>query len=266
MSPVPTAALAVLAAAYLTGARRTPGWSPRATTAFLAGIAALAVTLESPLHSRGEELLSVHMVQHLLLTLVVPPLLVLGRPLALALRGGPRRTRRPIADLLRSRTVRALTHPAVAFAVFAAVLVGTHAPAFYDLALRDEAVHDVEHALYFYSALLFWQVVLAPEPHPHASSPIVRMLLLLGAMLPTAVVGVGLLTAGHVVYPTYALRAAGHGAAMADQRTGGSIMWLWGTLGLAVAVLTAGWWGVVREERRALAREAALERALGGRS
>jgi len=216
----------------------------------------LAAALLSPLHAEAERSLAAHMGQHLLLTLVVPPLLVLGRPAALMLRGGPAAARRPLASVLRAAAP--LGHPALALAVFAAVLVGTHAPRFYDAALRHGALHDAEHLLYLGAALLFWQVVLAPEPHPRAASPVVRMLLVLAAMLPMAVVGVGLLIPDHVVYPAY-----GHdAAALADQRRGGSIMWLWGTLCLAAALLAAGWWAVVREHRR----QVAVERALGGTS
>jgi cytochrome c oxidase assembly factor CtaG len=161
--------------------------------------------------------------------------------------------------------VVALWSPGVALALFAAVLLGTHAPPFYDAALRHPVVHDLEHLLYLGSSLLFWQAVLAPEPHPGAASPLVRMLLLLGAMLPMAIVGVGLLIADAVVYPTYASTAPAHGvSALADQHEGGSIMWLWGTLALAAAVLVAGWWGVVREERMQRRRETALERAAEG--
>jgi cytochrome c oxidase assembly factor CtaG len=265
LEPVLTAALAGSAAGYVAAARRAAGWHAGATASFLAGILVLAVALESGLHAEGEALLSVHMVQHLLLTLVVPPLLVLGRPLAVLLRGGPVAARRPLADLVRARPAAVLGHPLTALGLFCAVLVATHAPAFYDAALRHQGLHDLEHVLYLASALVFWQVVLAPEPHPHAASPIVRMLLVLAAMVPMAVVGVGLLVPTSVVYPTYARTAPAHGvAALADQQEGGSIMWLWGTLALAVAVMVAGWWAVVREHRRRLALEAALERAAGG--
>jgi putative membrane protein len=243
--------LAATAAAYLVAARRAHRWRVSRTATFMAGLVLLAAALLSPLHAAGERSLAAHMVQHLLLTLVIPPLLVLGRPAALMLRGGPVAARRPLASLLR--VAAPLGHPALALAVFAAVLIGTHAPAFYDAALRDSVLHDLEHVLYLGAALLFWQVVLAPEPHPRAASPVVRMLLVVAAMLPMAVVGVGLLIPDHVVYPAY-----GHD--LADQRRGGSIMWLWGTLFLAVALLAAGWWGVVREHRR----QVALERALGG--
>lgn len=245
-------ALAATALAYLAAARRARGWRTAPTVAFLAGLALLAGALASPLHAEAEARLSAHMVQHLLLTLAAPPLLVFGRPLALMLRGGPVPARRPLAGVLRSRPAAVLGHPAAALALFAGVLVATHVPAFYDAALRHDALHDLEHVVYLASSLVFWQVVLAPEPHPHAASPLVRMLLVLAAMLPMAAVGVALLLADSVVYPSYGA------AALDDQRAGAAIMWLWGTLALAVAVIAAGWWAVVREHRRQLAREAAL--------
>ena len=246
--------LVASATAYLAAAGRAPGWRRGPTVAFVAGVALLAAALLSPLHAESERSLAAHMVQHLLLTLVVPPLLVLGRPAAVMLRGGPASARRPLADLLRACAPAG--HPAVAIVVFAAVLVGTHAPVFYDAALRHGALHDLEHLLYLVASLVFWQAVLAPEPHPRAASPLVRMLVVVAAMVPMAVVGVGLLIPDHVVYPAY-----GHDAqALADQQRGGSVMWLWGTLYLAVAVLAAGWSAVVREHHR----QVAVEKALGG--
>jgi putative membrane protein len=257
LDPLPALSLAAVAVAYGAGARRAAGWPAARTASFLAGMALLFAALQSGLHADGERSLAAHMVQHLVLTMVVPPLLVLGRPLALLVRGGPRAARRPAAGLLRSRAARALARPGVALAIFAAVLVATHVPAFYDAALRTPALHDLEHVLYLGASLVFWQVVLAPEPQPRAVSPLLRILLLLAAMVPMAAVGVALLVPDAAVYATYA-HALGADA-LADQRRGGSIMWLWGTLLLAVAVLTAGWWGVEREERRAAALEAALE-------
>jgi putative membrane protein len=261
LAPGLTAALLATTVVYLLAAARTPRWPGGSTAAFLAGMAVLAVALESGLHAAGEQLLGAHMVQHLLLTVVAPPLLVLGRPLALSVRAGPRGARRPVADVLRSRPADVLTHPVVAFAVFALVLTATHVPAFYDAALRHEGVHDLEHLLYVSGSLLFWQVVLAPEPQRRRTSPVIRLLMIMGAMVPMAAVGVALLIATSVLYPPYAATAPAHGVAvLVDQQHGGSVMWLWGTSAMAVLLVGAAWSGLVREERRQVALEASLER------
>jgi cytochrome c oxidase assembly factor CtaG len=140
----------------------------------------------------------------------------------------------------------------VAWAAFAAVLVGTHVPAFYDLALREPVVHALEHALYLWAAVLFWTPLLAAEPLPARLGGVGAIAYLLTAMVPMTLVGVWLLLAGDVQYPHYAATAG----ALADQRAGAAAMWLGGTVTLTVAVAACGWSALAREERRARAREA----------
>jgi len=262
LDPVVVAVLVLSAWAYLAGARRARRWPAIRTASFMSGILLLGIALESGLHRHGEELLSVHMVQHLALTAPVPALLVLGMPVTLALRSLPRAQRRALGGLLHRRAVRLLSRPEVAWAAFAGVLVGTHAPPFYDLALRSELVHAAEHAMYLSTSLLLWSAVLAVEPLPRPASPLGRVFLLLATMPPMALVGVALLTAGDPLYPHYAETAPAWGVStLEDQRSGGLVMWIGGTLTLAAAVLAVGWSALQAEERRALARERYADRA-----
>lgn len=253
------AALAIVTAAYLEGVRRARRWPAARTAAFLGGIAVLVVALQSGLHDVGDRLLAVHMVQHLVLILVAPPLLLAGAPFVLALRSLPPGGRRALARLLMGPVGRTLTRPSVVLAGVLVVLFGTHLPGFYDAALRHPAIHDLEHALYVGASLLLWIPVLAVEPLPHAPSPIVRILIVLAAMAPMVLIGVQLATAEHVVYAPY---AGAYGiSALADQRAAGTIMWVFGSAIGAVLAVTMGWRGVRQEEARAVAREqAARER------
>jgi putative copper resistance protein D len=261
VDPLLLAALGAAALLYLAGvARRRRPWPVARTASFIAGLAALWVALASGADTHAGDLLSAHMVQHMLLAVVAPPLLVGGAPVTLALGALPAAARRSLARALRGRTLRWATFPPVALALFAAALLGTHVPAVYELALRSPAAHIAEHALYFATALLFWGPLVGNEPLPHRPSPVARVLWLLLAMTPMALIGVTLLTVDSVVYSPYAraTRALG-GSGVADQHLAGTIMWIGGKLVLVAAVLAIGWAALVREERRQAARDSYAE-------
>jgi putative membrane protein len=256
LDPPIAGGLAIATALYLAGVRRARRWPARRTAAFLAGLALLAVALESGLQRHGDELLSVHMAQHLILMLGVPPLLLLGQPLVLALRTLPSRWRDALALVVRGRAARVVVHPAVALGVFAAVVVATHVPAFYEAALRSDALHGAEHSAYLWASLLLWTPVLGVAPMPRPPSPLMRLLVLLSTMPPMALIGVVLMSRDNVVYPSYGAGAARWGvSALADQQVAAALMWVGGSL--ALIAITVGVAGVAlrREEARAVARE-----------
>src|SRR3970282_2175141 len=124
---------------------------------FLAGLLAIAVALQSGIERYDTTLFSVHMVQHILLTLVAPPLLALGAPITQLLRAASPATRaRWILPVLRSRLGGGRSHPVVAWRVLVSVIWATHFSPLFDLSLEEPLVHDVEHVLYIGSAILFW--------------------------------------------------------------------------------------------------------------
>lgn len=257
-----TFALGLLAGVYLAAARRTPRWPRRHTACFLGGLAVLA--LAAGLAGAAAERLSWHMVQHVVLALVAPPLLVLGRPVTLALRVLPAARARGAARLLRSPPLQLLTRPLVASSLFSAVLVASHVPTFYDATLRSEPLHAAEHALYLWTALLLWAAVLRAEPLPGSPSPLTRILALMLVMVPMALVGTALIGWDGVVYDHYATAAAAEAAP--DQRIAGWLMWIGGGAVVALATVWAGWSALEREEARQRAREARLDARAGGLS
>jgi putative membrane protein len=224
-----------------------------------AGIAVLIVSVLPAVDAASDRQLSVHMVQHLLIIFVAAPLIVAGAPVRLMLRTLPRGGRNALVRILHSRVVHVVGHPVFAWSLFAAVMLGTHIPGFYDLALRVPVVHAGEHALYFWSALIFWAPLIAVDPVPHRLSPIGGIVYMLFAMVPMTIVGVWLLSAQTVVYPHY----AAFSGALADQRNGAVVMWLAGGLVMIAATLVVAWVAMLREERRARAREAYLPGAHG---
>jgi putative copper resistance protein D len=253
---------AASAALYLAAARRARRWPSGRTLAFLVGVALIVFALASGVDRYGDQLLSLHMVQHLLLTLVAPPLLILGRPLELALRALRPERRRALARLLAGRAVRTATSVPVAWSAFAIVMLGSHLPAIYQAAVRHPALHELEHALYLASALLFWLPLLDGDPTAQRRLGMVgRLLYVMLAMPLMSGVGVWLTQAQHVVYPVYEPPArALHVSALADQARAGSIMWAAGTVLMAVAALAVAWLALSREEQSARRREAYEDR------
>ena len=244
--------LIAVAVAYLWGARRVRGWPAWRAAAFVAGLAALAVALVA-LDAGADRTLVAHMVQHLVLVFVAAPLLVLGSPVALALRATRRGARRVLA-------VPALAHPLVAWCALPAAMAGTHFSGLYELALRQPVVHVAEHVLYLVAAALFWRPVLGADPVPRRPRFVGRVLYLMLAAGPLALVGVALQQSDRVWYAAY----AGPGG-LADQRDAGAVMWVGGGLALAAITLGVAWSALLREHRRQLAyEEMTAARRLGG--
>lgn len=237
--------------------RRSRAWPVRRTLAFAAGLIAALAALASPLAWRADTLLSAHMLQHLVLTLVAAPLVVIGAPLSLALQALRERPRARLAQIVRSRPVRLLTHPLVTWSAFAATLLATHLTGFYDLAVRQAPVHGLEHALYAATALLFWLPVLGANPVRRLHGWLGRTLYLLVAMTPMSTVSAALVYADAPRYPSYVASARELGvSALADQQVAGAYMWVFGSLLMVTATVAIGWQALLREERRQQALDA----------
>ena len=136
---------------------------------FLAGLLALWVAIASPLDTLDGLLLVAHMTQHLILMSVVPPLLLLGAPMVPLLRGLPQSALRDgLGPFFRTpalhRVFRVLTHPVFAFFAMNIAYIGWHVPPAYELALRSPGWHEVEHACFLGTSLLFWFPVIQPWP------------------------------------------------------------------------------------------------------
>lgn len=228
----------------------------------LAGFAVAVVALSPPVDAWSDERLSAHMAQHLVLTLVAAPLMVLGAPITLALRTLPHGGRRALVGVIRSRPARVLTYPLVAWALFAGTMIGTHLTPFYEATLRSPALHAAEHVAFLVTAVLFWLPVLGTEPIPHRPGWTGRMLYLLTAMPAMAFPGVVLSIDEHVRYAAYLAPAHRLGiSALADQHVAGTMMWVGGSTVAAILTLVAAWSALLQEERRAVAREAYLDGA-----
>jgi putative membrane protein len=260
-----TAIGALYGALYVWAAVNTSGrWPLRRTFAFLAGIACVLVALQSGIDSYDERLLSVHMVQHMLLLLLAPLLLLGGRPALLALRALPQgRSRRRLARAL-SEAAR-VVGPVPCLIAFSAIVVLTHLPGFYSATLGSPALHGFEHALYLFAGLLLWSPLLDVDPSPaRRLGGFGRLIYMLGAMPAMGLLGAYLNRHPSLVYPAYGPPAHGLGiSALADQQKAGAIMWVAGNVIMIAVGLWAALAAMVAEERRQQAREA---RAIPGAS
>jgi cytochrome c oxidase assembly factor CtaG len=251
MSALPL--LAVLAALYGWGVLRVrrpwPAWR---TVAWAGGLVALGLALAGPVDAAADRRLADHMVQHLLLTAVAPALLAIAAPVRLALGALAPPGRRRLAALLHGRAGRTLGRPGVVLPLAAGALLVFHLTGLFELALQHPLVHALEHAVLFWTALAAWMVLLGVDPLPRTPGAIGRLAWLMLLMTAMAVVGAVLVSADHVLWPAY----AGQPHALADQRTGGTVMWLGGAAVLVPVTLAVCGHALWREEQRQRRRDA----------
>lgn len=203
---------------------------------FLSGLAAIFIALASPLDAFGNLLLQAHMIQHLLLIMIAPLLILTGQPVLPLLRGLPHGLmKNGLGPFLRWRALRnfggALVSPVVAFLAMAIAVIFWHLPRFYELGLRSQGWHQVEHACFFFGGLLFWWPVVEVWPS-HARTPRWAMIpyLILADLVNTGL-SAFLIFSSQVVYPTYALAPRLWGtSALGDQAVAGGIMWVPGSI------------------------------------
>lgn len=210
--------------------------------AFQAALFTLFLTLASPLHEFAEMLLQFHMIQHLLLMMVVPPLLLLGAPILPLLRGLPRPVlQHGLAPVFASTVLRRLghflTHPIVCLVAFTVSNVTWHLPGLYELALRSEFWHDVQHVCFLGTGLLFWWPVVQPWPSRLRWPRWTMIPYLLFADIQNTALSAFLIFSERVLYPTYAAVPRLWGiTALDDQAAAGAIMWVPGSVIFLVPV------------------------------
>jgi len=217
-------------------ARRRFGWAPegapwRRQLAWWGGVGVIFFSLNGPLHVLADGFLfSAHMVQHLLLMLAMPPLLIYGLPPWLIRTALQARGILPIA--------RFLTHPIVAFLAYNLVFIFWHFPQWYNLALMDHRVHIVQHLTFMSVAVLMWWPILSPveELQRIPTGPLLMAWIFLFG-IPGTIVSALITLSGEVLYTWYAAAPRITAlSALDDQRLGGLIMWIPGMLVFWIAI------------------------------
>src|SRR5213083_2592270 len=250
------AGLALLGGLYvflggLTSARRH-------VASFAGALLVLFVALNGPLHNLSDTyLFSAHMGQHLLLTLVFPPLLLYGTPSFV------------VRPLLRPRWImrvaRVVTRPLAAAIIFSAPIVIWHVPALYEAALRHHNLHVVQHLVFLSTAVIMWWPVLSPIPELPRAQHLVQMLYLFLLGIPMSVTGALITLSDSVLYPFYATAPRVGGLSpLDDQQIGGLLMWVLGGLMLWI-VMTVIWFRYSVWDQRSDAETQVPEAAYGAR-
>ena len=217
-------------------ARRRFRWSdegaaPWRKAAFLGGVGIVFLSLNGPLHHLSDEyLFTAHMVQHMLLMLVMPPLLILGIP--------PWLIRRALRRPAVLRTGRLLTHPVLAFAAYNLVFIGWHLPPMYNAALANHGIHIVQHLIFISVATMMWWPVVNPvsELERIPTGPLL-MMYVFAFGIPSTAVSAFITLSDEMLYPLYEFAPRVTALTpLEDQRLGGLIMWIPGMLIFWVAI------------------------------
>jgi putative membrane protein len=215
---------------------RIPAWR---ACSFLLGLLLIWVALASPLSALDHELLTVHMLKHLLLMTLAPPLIWLGEPVLAWSQGLPRFVRRALGVAFFwpavLRTGKTLVRPEVCWLAAAAALVGWHIPAAFARAMQSAAWHFVEQSSFLVTGLLFWWPMV--QPWPSVLRPDLSMILyLFFATLPCDILSGFLVFCDRVVYPVYFSSSHLFGfSALEDQQCAAALMWTCVTLVYLVA-------------------------------
>jgi cytochrome c oxidase assembly factor CtaG len=253
--PVSWATLLILltAAVYLAGVwamrRRGDRWPIGRTAAFLGGMVAAAVATVSGLGTYDDTLLSVHMVQHMVLSMVVPLAMALGAPLTLALRTLRRRPRGWLLVVLHSRIARVLSFPPLTFVLFVITPWALYFSGWYPATLHHDYLHEMTHLHMVLVGCLFFWPLMGVDPVPGRIGYPARMLLVALTLPFHAFMGVTIMAQRRLIggdwYPDlhHGPMGAWLPAPHADQNVAGGILWSSGdAVGLMFfAVLFAQW-------------------------
>jgi len=215
-----TVTAATADAGQLDMAAAPQGPTPAQRLAYFSSLALLFLTLNGPLHDLSDfYLFSGHMVQHLILTLVVPPLMIFGTPGWM------------LRPMLRKpalfATARKLTSITSCFVLFNVVLAFWHLPPLYNLALANHGIHILQHLMFIAASVLMWWPLLSPLPElPRAAYP-AQMLYCFLMVIPMSIISIYIAMADTLLYPAYATAPRIMGITpMEDQQYGGLIMWI----------------------------------------
>lgn len=245
--------------------REHPWWR---TALFYSGIGIFTLATESPLDRLATHAFSMHMIQHELIMMWAVPLVLLGAPTTPVLRGMPRWLRRGVVrPVARQPWMRWLyrwgTHPAVVVGVLSAVLWAWHlAPGWYDHALADQKLHDVQHLSFSGAALLFWWNVIDPKPlHSHIPH-LGRVLYIFIGLVPKHFLAAMIVFDPRLLYDSYRnVRPILPLTPLEDQQLAGLIMWVPSVMMMLITMAIMFFTWVTIAERRQRARDAREETA-----
>lgn len=276
-SPDPVFLLGCLAvlALYLGGVlrlrRRGDRWGTGRTVSFTLGVLSVLLVTCTGLNDYGMVLFSVHMTQHMVISMLSPILLLLGAPVTLALRAlptagrGRRGPREALTALLHSRYVRVVSSPLFTIPLFIASLYGLYFTPLFDFLMDSRAGHLAMMLHFLAVGLVFFWPIMGIDPGPHRPGHLMRMLELFATMPFHAFFGIALMMATTPMVTTYADPPASLNAdALADQSAAGGIAWAFSEIPTVIVLLALVVQWYLAEQRTARRRDRAADRD-GGR-
>ncbi|MFJ8013614.1 cytochrome c oxidase assembly protein [Streptomyces sp. NPDC096339] len=240
--------------------RRGDSWSTGRTIAFTVGVLTVVLVMCTKLNDYGMVMFSVHMVQHMVISMITPILLLLGAPMTLALRAlppaarGHKGPRELLLMLLHSRYMRIITHPAFTIPMFIASLYALYFTPLFDFLMGSRTGHIAMMVHFLAVGIVFFWPIMGVDPGPHRPGYVMRMLELFAGMPFHAFFGIALMMASQPMVKTYSNPPASLGIdPLLDQQWGGGIAWAFSEIP-SVLVLIALMYQWYHSEQRAAKR------------
>lgn len=224
--------------------RRGDAWPVGRTVAFVLGVLTVALVMCTKLNEYGMVMFSVHMVQHMVISMLSPILILLGAPVTLALRAlpaagrGRKGPREWLVALLHSRYMRIITHPAFTIPLFIASLYALYFTPLFDFLMGSRTGHIAMMVHFLAVGLVFFWPIMGVDPGPHRPGYVMRMLELFAGMPFHAFFGIALMMASEPMIGTYTNPPASLGIdPLSDQQAGGGIAWAFSEIPSVVVLI-----------------------------
>jgi putative copper resistance protein D len=247
--------------------RRGDSWSAGRTAGFTIGVLTVALVMCTKLNDYGMVQFSVHMVQHMVISMVSPILLLLGAPMTLALRAlpvagrGRKGPRELLLSVLHSRVVQVITHPAFTLPLFIASLYGLYFTPLFDFLMESKTGHLAMMVHFLAVGLLFFWPIIGVDPGPKRPGYVIRMLELFGGMPFHAFFGVALMMASEPMVNAYKHPPASLGIdALSDQNAAGGIAWSFSEIPSILVLIALVFQWYTSEQREAKRSDRAADR------
>ncbi|MFI6157210.1 cytochrome c oxidase assembly protein [Kitasatospora sp. NPDC051170] len=258
---------------YLAGAvrlyRRGDKWPVGRVVAWAAGIGSMVLVTCTGLNDYGMVLFSAHMIQHMVLSMLTPILMLLGAPITLALRalrpagkGRPRGPRELLVALLHSTYVKVISHPAFTIPLFIASLYGVYFTPLFDFLMQYRAGHIFMMVHFLATGLVFFWPIMGVDPGPNRPGHVMRIIELFMGMPFHAFFGVAVMMASHPLVTTFTVDMAPPGTdLLEDQKLAGGITWAFGEIPTAIVLIALVYQWMRSEQRQARRADRAEERS-----
>ncbi|MFD0366961.1 cytochrome c oxidase assembly protein [Streptomyces sp. NPDC127114] len=247
--------------------RRGDAWPVSRTVLFAVGVLSIALVMCTGLNDYGMVMFSVHMVQHMVISMLSPILLLLGAPVTLALRAlpvagrgslGPREL---LLKLLHSRYMRVVTHPAFTISMFIASLYGLYFTPLFDFLMESKTGHVAMMVHFLMVGLVFFWPIMGVDPGPHRPGYVMRMLELFAGMPFHAFFGIAMMMATEPLVKVYENPPASLGIdALSDQNAAGGIAWAFSEIPSVLVLIALVYQWYHSEQRQAVRKDRAADR------